>query len=341
MSTARHRALREFQAALAAAQALLAERPAPGGAEGRSADGRSADGRSGGGRSGEGARLPVPLDPPEPGAVPLPGLVAQCRALLAEAAAQPPPIRCLHHLACTGGTLIARCLAALPNIRVLSEVDPLSEIGWPSNRFVPTDVVGLAHFASRPPDRAVRLEAFLAGLAVVHRDGRRHGMDLVVRGHAHSHFHAGPDIPDRPSLPELLAGLAPVRTVITVRHPVESLMGLRLSGWLHFHPATAEEYARRYHVFLDRHADLPRLRYEDFVADPEAGMAWLCTHLQLPHDPDFRQRLALMRLSGDSGRRGDVIAPRPPRPCPEDLRAEIAASDSFAALLARLGYDGV
>ena len=326
MSRDRRRALSAFQAALASAQALLGDPPAPGA-----------------------GLLPVPLGPATPGTTsgttpgtaPLPGLVAQCRALLEEAEARPPPLRCLLHLACTGGTLIARCLAALPNTRVLSEVDPLSDIGWPENGFFPTNVVGLARFGSRPPDRAVLLEAFLAGLATVHRDARRHGLDLVVRGHGHSHFHTGPDIPDRPALPEILGRLAPVRAVISVRHPVDSLLSLRLNDWEHFSPATPEEYARRYHAFLDCHADLPLLRYEDFVADPDGAMGWLCARLELRPDPDFRQRLTLMRLSGDSGRRGDVIAPRPRRPCPEDLRAEIAASDSFAALLARLGYDGV
>lgn len=317
----RRRILRDFGEALAAAQALLADR---GGAPTPPA-----------GPARDTSLLPVV---PPASAVPLPGLLEQCRSLLSEADAQPPPLRCLQHLACTGGTLIARCIAALPNTRVLSEVDPLSELGWPANRFLPTDVVGLARFGSRPPDRDVLIAAFLAGLGAVHHDGRRRGIDLVLRGHAHSQFHTRADMEARPTVPELLARAGPVRTVVTVRHPLQSYLALRGNGWVHFTPDTPEEYARRYHAFLDRHADLAWMRYEDFVADPDRHMAWLCDRLGLRHDPDFRQRLVMAQLSGDSGRRGDVIAPRPPRPCPEDVLQQAQESEAFGRLLDRLGY---
>lgn len=304
--------------------------------------------------------LPVPHATAGVPALPLPGLLAQCRQLIAEAATPPPPLRCLHHLACTGGTLFARCIAALPNTRVLSEVDPLSAHGHAGARFFPTDLIGLARFGARPPDRAVLLEIFRAGLDVLYADSRRHGLDLVLRDHAHSQFCYGPaaaaapprtsaaTVAARPTLREILAappeagetgvGNWPLRGVVTVRDPLDSYLSMQAHGWLHFTPATPEEYARRYHAFLDRHADLPWLRYEDLLADPEAVMARLCDALDLARDPDFRHRLAAVRLSGDSGRSGAAIRPRPRRPCPPDLAGAAAASESFARLRARLGY---
>ena len=305
------------------------------------------------------ATLPVPHAPAgSVPAVPLPGLLAQCRQLIAEAeAAPPPPLRCLHHLACTGGTLFARCIAALPNTRVLSEVDPLSAHGHAGARFFPTDLIGLARFGTRPPDRAVLLGIFRAGLGVLHADSRRHGLDLVLRDHAHSQFCFGPAAADtegaadggagRPTLREILAappeeagaaGGWPLRGVVTVRHPLDSYLSMQANGWLHFTPSTPGEYARRYHACLDRHADLPWLRYEDLLADPEAAMTQLCAALDLAWDPDFRHRLAVVRLSGDSGRSGATIRPRPRRPCPPDLARAAAGSEEFARLLARLGY---
>jgi hypothetical protein len=284
--------------------------------------------------------LPVPLDPAGHDAPPLPGLLAQCQALVAAATAPAAPVRCLHHLACTGGTLIARCIGALPNTRVLSEVDPLSTHAKDPRAFFPTDLIRLARTGTRPPAPGVLAGIFRAGLDVLLQDGRRHGLDLVLRDHAHSLFCHGADLPDRPTLREILAPAHALRGVVTLRHPVDSYLSLEATGWLHFEPPTLEEYARRYHAFLDRHADLPWIRYEDFLAGPEAAMARICDALELRYDPGFRERFAAVRLSGDSGRAGDVIAPRPRRPCPEALLAQARAPGACSMLLERLGYAG-
>ena len=288
-----------------------------------------------GGSAGRAAEPPA-LVPAEP----LPSLLDQCRTLLREAAAQaPPPLRLVHHLACSGGTVIARCIAALPNVRLLSEVDPLSDHGHMGEKFFPSDLIGLAKFGSRPPDRAVLLEIFRTGLTALYEDSRRSGLDLVLRDHAHSHFCHGDAPEERPSLREILTGSYPLRGVVTLRHPLDSFLGLANNGWLHFAPATVAEYARRYHAFLDRHADLPWLRYEDFLQDPETEMQRICTALDLVYDPAFRQLFPTLQLSGDSGRAGVSLAPRPRRACPEALLDEVRTSTPFTALIDRMGYD--
>ena len=35
-----------------------------------------------------------------------------------------PLLRTIHHLACTGGTVISKCLAAMPDVALISEVNP-------------------------------------------------------------------------------------------------------------------------------------------------------------------------------------------------------------------------
>lgn len=270
---------------------------------------------------------------------PLSGLLEQYHQLIAKAFEPPmPPLRLVHHMACTGGTLIARCIAALPNTRVLSEVDPLSELGYPKNRFFPSDLIGLAKFGTRPPDRMVLAEIFLAGLAVLHDDSRRHGLDMVLRDHAHSQFCHGPKLCDRPTLREILAEAYTTCSVVTLRHPLDSFLALRENGWLHFTQATVEEYARRYHAFLDRHADLLWLRYEDFLDDPEAVMQRICAALDLAYDPAFRELFVTVQLSGDSGRSSPILTKRPRRRCPDALLDEVQASPAFGKLLGRMGY---
>ena len=40
-----------------------------------------------------------------------------------------PLIHTVHHLACTGGTVISKCLAAMPKVALVSEVNPLNRFG--------------------------------------------------------------------------------------------------------------------------------------------------------------------------------------------------------------------
>lgn len=266
----------------------------------------------------------------------LPGLLEQARAM-----AGPPPVpamRSIHHFACTGGTLISRCIAAMPNIQVLSEVDPLSRMS-PNQLFQPTDLIQLTQQAPRPAPPEAVVDIFLGGLRSLADTARRTGLRLVLRDHAHSHFCTGAAPADRPTLREILARDYTVRALVTVRHPLESYLSLLENGWIEFEPATLEEYARRHAAFLDRHDDVALLRYEDFLADPEAGMQRACEVLDLVYDPQFRDTFPAIRLSGDSGRRGDVIEPRPRRPVPDPVAAETGESPSYAALCARLGYD--
>ena len=54
-------------------------------------------------------------------------LLDQCLDLCADrGAGGPEPVRLLHHFACSGGSLISKCVATMPNVQLLSEVDPLS-----------------------------------------------------------------------------------------------------------------------------------------------------------------------------------------------------------------------
>ncbi|MTW21257.1 sulfotransferase family protein [Allochromatium palmeri] len=249
----------------------------------------------------------------------------------------PPPVRLIHHLACTGGTLISRCIAAQPDTWVLSEVDPLSP--FVPGRFLPTDLIGLSRFGSPPADTETQIELFLAGLAVLYAQARRQGEHLVLREHSHGQFHFGEAVAERPTLRAIVGRVYPTRALVTVRHPFDTFLSLQDTGWVqHFSPPTLDEYARRVHAFLDAHAGCPLIRYEDFVADPAATMQRICEGLGLGYNPDFIESFSAIELSGDSGRHGDRISPRPRRAHPPTLEQEACASEAFQTLLDRLDY---
>jgi len=104
---------------------------------------------------------------------------------------EPQPVRIVHHFACTGGTLICKLLATMPNTLLLSEIDPLSQIMTRNRRspaFAPTDLIYGMRVALRPADDAAVIEVFTAGLRALYTQVGSIGQRLVLRDHSHSHF---------------------------------------------------------------------------------------------------------------------------------------------------------
>ncbi|MBZ4023557.1 hypothetical protein CKO11_13930 [Rhodobacter sp. TJ_12] len=273
-------------------------------------------------------------------APPLESLLDQCRALEMEATqAQDGAVAVLEHFACTGGTIISRCLAAMPNTVLLSEMDPLSlnHMTTPS-RFAPTDLIKQMRYSRHELPDTLAIDIFLSGLKPLLDAIQRNGQKLVIRAHAHSQYCTTADWTARPSVTEIIARNHPVRDVLTVRHPLQSWQSLQKNGWVQFAPGTLEEYARRYLAFLDARPSARILTYEDFIADPEAVLKQICDELGLTYAPMTPSMVGVIGMSGNSGRAGDQIAARPSRELPDDLRAELRSSPSYAALCQRLNY---
>ncbi|MEO9778520.1 MAG: hypothetical protein ABJH07_23290 [Sedimentitalea sp.] len=273
---------------------------------------------------------------------PLPSLIQQCRTLSEEVTqAEAEPVRCLHHFACTGGTLMARYLAVQPNTVLLSEIDPLSRhhIDGSSPRFAPTDLIQHLRYSPRAIQEEVIGDVFLAGLEPLLADCRGRGRRLVLRDHAHSQFCHGDAPHDRPTLRALLMQRYPVRSVVTVRHPLDAYLSLTNSNWLHFTPDTLDEYARRNLAFLDAYEGVEIFRYEDFLTAPEQQLRDICKVLDLPFAGVQAELVALMPLTGDSGRGGHGLQIRPRRPVPDDVAVAARSSKRYISLCDRLGYD--
>lgn len=274
-------------------------------------------------------------------AAPLPGLLRQCEELCAQIG--PPPVRTLHHLASSGGTVISKCIAAMPNTILLSEIDPLSkiEVGR-AEGFAPTDLLLHLRRNIRAIPEQTLVKVFQAGLVALHKDLTACGQPLVLRDHAHSQFGTDEDPFARPTLREIIAEVLPLRSVVTLRHPLDAFLSMNHSvetlRWRRFHPFTLEEYAGRVLNFLARHDDVPVVLYEDFVADPDAALRRICTHLELTYSPVAVEVTSAVHLSGDSGRTGHVIARRARRPIPDEIAAQRDSSPTYGALCARFGY---
>lgn len=280
--------------------------------------------------------------PPLPITDSFPSLLDQCEAMC-RSFTGPEPIRTLHHFACSGGTLIAKSIAALPGVVLLSEIDPLSEMHLPTNlrdpKFAPTDLFGALLQSRRQINKNVIAEGFREATQAIVAGLAPRGQSLVIRDHAHSHFCTQIDPSSRQSLHEILAeGCHPVLSLVSVRHPLDSFLSLHANGWLHFAPPTLATYSQRYVEFLDRHADLEIFKYEDFVEAPESTLAKICQSMALPFHASALELFPIIRLSGDSGRKGRQIAERPRREVPTEIGAQRSGHD-YGSLCARLGYD--
>ena len=127
-------------------------------------------------------------------AAPLPSLLDQARALRDAAETRSDPIRMIHHFACTGGTVICKCLAALPNTRLVGETDPLTPLGFGPRdpvRFTPTDLIAPLRRGPRPVSEGRVTELFQAQLGALLAQCSRNGERPVLRAHSHPQYCRG------------------------------------------------------------------------------------------------------------------------------------------------------
>jgi hypothetical protein len=254
---------------------------------------------------------------------------------------QPRYIRSIHHFACTGGTLFAKCLAGCRGAVVLNEISPLNRRDLTRKgayAFSPRDIISLLYQSNLPVTRPLVSRLFANSLETTVKYLDKIGKYLILRDHSHTAYCDDKALPDDPGLLDMLGERFTVFSALTVRHPLESFISLTASGWLHFSPPTLEEYACRYLRFLKAHASLPLFRYEDLVQKPEQTLRELCDALQMPFGREAFETLGTYQFSGDSGRTASVIEPRPPKMPSEQLLQEAASSESYQILCQLLAY---
>ena len=250
-----------------------------------------------------------------------------------------PILRAIHHLSCTGGTVISKCIAAMPDVALISEVNPHHrKAGGP---FQPTNPLLLLEKSYRQlTEREVKKE-FQLQISSIMKICEQDDVDLVIRDHSHSDFCMGTAPSAVCPIADYLSDEYTLRSVITVRHPLDSYLGMRAQNWnRQFKPSTLNEYSRRYLTFLDRYNKLPLQRYEDFCDNPCKFMKELCNLLEISYHPAFEKHFGSFLLTGDSGRKEVLRISLPPRRAvPLDVLNEAENSPFYIELKGRLEYE--
>ncbi len=279
---------------------------------------------------------------------------------MTDAETRKPLVRVLQHLARTGGTLIAKCLACMDGTCLFSETHPSGFLPEQLDFF---DIMVQAQrwhgllsedelqdwladtwpLADRPnvPESDPR---FLCALAHLQERCAKQGQRLLLRDWSHVDYTARPFAfapVFRPRLVEMLEADYRVLRTATVRHPVRSYVSLlafmpELKGVL-----SPAEYSEGCLHFAEHARKIGFIRYEDFLQDPDKSLRTLCERLELVFDPNYTQRWSEYgKITGDQSKATE-IRPQPPRPVAKDLLRAFDACEAYHSTLELLGYEGI
>ncbi|WP_342804834.1 sulfotransferase [Alteromonas sp. M12] len=267
-------------------------------------------------------------------------LLARCEKIVNEKkGVQKPTLRIIHHFACSGGTLISKCLASMPNVYLLSEVHPLSQNHISSKpKYLPTDITTLARYAKIPNVDVLAEKLFVNNIREAEAFVREGGGQLVLREHTHIDFCLGDMASSCSVVDDCLKAHFNLKHLVTVRNPIDSYLSLMVNGWVQFSPNTFDEYCKRLIEFIKQYPAKNVLRYEDFVQNPDKQMHKICKLLELNFDERYRDIFSIFTVTGDSGRKSDDIALRPRREIDKSFSNEIKRSKNFKLVSKMLNY---
>jgi len=224
-----------------------------------------------------------------------------------------PVIRLLHHLARTGGTTIAKCIAVMPKVALLSEIHPLgmdriSPLHQAKNWYGLVDEREIGQWSANPD--------FVTAVRLITQRASAKGLRLVIRDWSHIDFHEGP-LTRTPSFrlttAELLAPHFRLLQVATVRHPIDHWQSLRRTPIMRGQ-INLDRFLQGYRRFAEIAAVLGFVRFEDFCDDPDRSLQRICAALDLVYDPTWRERWARYdHMTGDDTAKRDAGELRRPK----------------------------
>ncbi|MBZ9610314.1 hypothetical protein [Rheinheimera maricola] len=270
-------------------------------------------------------------------------LLQRCEQVVQASQPQKPILRIIHHFACSGGTLISKCIAAQPNVFLLSELHPTTLLGFNSNKgtYTPRDILTQALYSRIPDIDTLAETVFVQNVIETERHVRERGGYLVLRAHTHADYCTNAAVPEVDSLTRLLSPHFDIKQLVTVRNPIDSFLSLRQNGWVHFKPDSFDEYCGRLLKFLNAFSEEQIVKYEDFVEQPDTVVKTCLQKLGLPIVTYGLDYIDVFKVSGDSGRSSAEIAPRPRKEVSESFKLEVTSSKAFAEINRKFFYQGI
>ncbi len=250
----------------------------------------------------------------------------------------------LCHPACSGGSLIYKCLVAALDCYGVYEVGH-RYVGR-ERHFRPFDPE--SHLlADQVDDPALVEELYWNRILSAVDIAAQLRKPLLIREHTHQYFFDARETIydggyswverqyfDRKKMQ--------VPGIISVRDPIDCWLGMVVS----FPDAVVydfAEYCRRYLAWIDaveqrrgQGAPIHLLKYEDITVDPQEAVAQVARWLKL--EALGKKPFTSITSSGNSGRLSDTIEPRPRRSYTMELVQAARESAAYAEICTRLNY---
>jgi hypothetical protein len=258
-----------------------------------------------------------------------------------------PRLPVIRTLGGCGGTLVARVIAALPGIVLLSETNPRSAALYSGllnpvvqiRKWAPSLAASVAEFDEHEIGYPPRFGDMIESLQ---RSAEERGLTLVIRDFNYGDFVGIPfiwPVPMDLSLDQAVVGRFTLAPILLVRHPADQLASLRRHRAIR--PLlTADCFLDAYRAFLLATQGTPLYRYEDLVDNPHAVFPQMCASLGIPWDPVALERFpSVEAVTGYMGRRKEATICAPAR-SEAATRAdeELGHFSSYGELLGELGY---
>ncbi|MEX0642058.1 MAG: hypothetical protein WD468_05125 [Pirellulales bacterium] len=251
------------------------------------------------------------------------------------------PTRMIHHLARTGGTLISKCIGAMQDVYLLSEINPLG-----TGRFNPLrqahDWFKLVDSEEVEEIEPGNEERFRAAIILLKRRCVERGGLLVLRDWSHLDFLGFPFNPcptQTLNLRDSLLPLGSAKSIATIRNPIDQYLSLKRLEILQ--PAWDEEKVwSGIRAFAESVQGMPWIRYEDFVSSPKKMMQKISESLGLLYDDSFIDNWHRYKtITGDtSSNRSNQFRRTVRSPVSPELWQRLGSNPDFFAALELLGY---
>ena len=252
-------------------------------------------------------------------------------------------LRIIHHWPCSGGTVISKCIAALPNIIFLSEIHPYAYLRFmkeDEKSYLPTDLIQQLSFKRNGRNSNLCNSAFRGAICEINNSTYQINKILVLRDHSHIDFFVGPLPRNESLICQLFADKYDLLRILTVRHPLDSWLSIKKNNWdqsIQFN--SFDEFCSRIKYMLKAMKDVPIIYYEKFCVEPNLNVKKICQELKLSFEKSFLNKFHSLTISGDSGRGGKIIKPRERRESSMELKKEIHNSQNYIDICRLLNYD--
>jgi hypothetical protein len=259
----------------------------------------------------------------------------------------PQPFRVIRGLGGNGSTFLCRALAAMQDVVLLSETNPLTAnlfryalnpaVQIEKNyRDLPRYDGNIAELGAPP--------LFGAYVTLLRDKCDALNRHLVIRDYNYVDYIGSPFVWSLPRHSCLNAALpdAPLREIVLIRHPIPQFLSLRS------HPELTRAldyraYLEGYKQLLEVHAEAAWYKYEMVFSAFDRNLVEIADHLDLPLDERWSERLPEVTwITGSQIAKNKHRAEVPPRPseyADPVLRQMFRSEESYQAICKVCGYE--